>query len=323
MNVLLGITGGIAAYKSCELLRQFQRAGHTIKVIMTAAAQEFVTPKTFESLSDNQVYTPDWFANTRGNAHIELARWADVLIIAPATANTLYKCAQGKADDLLSTVYLAYDRKTFFAPAMNSKMLENSAVQNNINLLKNAGNIILDPTSGELACKEVGPGKMMQPEDIFRWVIELTGTSSSLLGKKIVLTAGPTREYIDPVRFISSPSTGTMGVAIAHEALCRGGEVTLVHGPMQVPYKGTAIAVTSAQEMFEAVMQQLPCDIFVGTAAVADYRPEQASCSKIKKSTSNLNLHLCANPDIIHTVADSHKVKNLVIGFSAETDHII
>lgn len=323
MHILLGITGGIAAYKSCILLREFQKAGHLVKVIMTDASQNFIGEKTFESLTEDQVYTSDWLKRTQGNAHIHLARWADIFIIAPATANSLYACAHGKADDLLGTVFLAFDKPVFFAPAMNTKMLEQPAVIQNMNTLKTRGHIMLDPQSGELACKEVGPGKMMEPEDIFRLVLQTHFSPSKLLNLKIVITAGPTREYIDPVRFISSPSTGAMGFCIAQACLKRGAQVILIHGPTQLNYSGESISVVSAQEMFEAVKKNTPCHIFIGAAAVADYAPLNQSKSKAKKSKQDFNLTLTRTRDIISHVASNKLAKKLTVGFAAQTERVV
>lgn len=321
MNVLLGITGGIAAYKSCVLLRLFQKSGHPVRVIMTENAQSFVTDKTFEGLADNQVFTENWLTQTRGNAHIDLARWADVFIIAPATANTLYKCSHGKADDLLSTVYLAFDKKVFWAPAMNSKMLDQPSVVDNIRRLSKKGDVILDPASGELACKEVGPGKMMEPEDIFHTVTH-TQATDPLYKKNIVITAGPTREYLDPVRFLSSPSTGKMGVAIAQEARRRGAHVTLIHGPMSQTFDGNTVAVTSAQQMKEAVFEHLPCDVFISSAAVSDYQSANIADEKIKKSEDAFTPTLTRTPDILAEVTRTQK-SSINIGFAAETHHVV
>ncbi|MCB0272144.1 MAG: bifunctional phosphopantothenoylcysteine decarboxylase/phosphopantothenate--cysteine ligase CoaBC [Bdellovibrionales bacterium] len=323
MHVLLGITGSIAAYKSCEILRQFQQHGHKVKVIMTDASQQFITSKTFEGLTEDQVYTSNWFTTTKGNAHIHLARWADVFIIAPATAHSLYKCAYGKADDLLSNVYLAFDKKTFFAPAMNTQMLEDASVQNSLAHLTQKGDEILDVGSGELACKEIGLGKMMEPEDIFKTVIKRISNTSKLFGKKILLTAGATREYIDPVRYISSPSTGLMGILLAQEALERGAKVTLVSGPTDLPYKGEMVKVTSADEMFESTQSFLPCDIFVGAAAVADYKPLNPSKEKIKKTNEDITLTCTKNPDILSYVSQQRSQNQFIVGFAAETNNII
>lgn len=323
MHILLGITGGIAAYKSCELLRLFQKAGHQVKVIMTDTAQHFVGQKTFESLTQDQVYTSKWLALTQGNAHIDLARWADVCVVAPATAHTIFKCAHGKADDLLSTVYLAFEGLVYFAPAMNTVMLNNIAVTQNIDILTSQGHVILDPQSGELACKEVGKGKMMEPEDIFEHVMASPHKTSKLLNRSIVITAGPTREYLDPVRFISSPSTGLMGVALAHEALARGAHVKLIHGPMHIQYKGQGLPVTTAKDMFDITMEHMPCDIFVGAAAVADYTPATPQLHKLKKTDQGLTLELKRTQDLIAHISQNKLAKELVIGFAAQTEDVV
>lgn len=324
MNVLLGVTGSIATYKACELVRQFQNAGCEVKVILTDSAQQFVSKLTFESITENQVYTNMFGNEVHGNIHIDLARWADVLVVAPATANIISKFAQGQADDFLSTVYLAFDGPCFIAPAMNTKMWLETSVQKNVEILKSKKNIFIEPQEGVLACKEVGIGKMDEPESICKKVIASYRGNSKLQNKKILITAGPTREYFDPVRFLSSPSSGKMGIALAKEAFKRGADVTLVHGPISADsFSGKKIGVVSAKEMMEEVRKQLPCDIFVSTAAVSDYRFDEVLASKFKKGQHEVTLKLLPNPDILHYVSKEKKYNDLVIGFAAETNDIV
>lgn len=324
MNILLGVTGSIATYKACELVRQFQERGCTVKVILTDSAQQFVSKLTFESITNDTVYTNMFGTDVSGNIHIDLARWADAFVVAPATANIISKFAYGLADDFLSTVYLAFDGMCFIAPAMNTKMWEESSVQANVQTLKNKKNIFLDPKDGELACKEIGIGKMDEPENICEFVIGTFRNHSKLQDKNILITAGPTREYFDPVRFLSSPSSGRMGLAIANEAKKRGATVTLVRGPMQVPdsFSGKDIPVISAKEMMERVREHLPCDIFVSCAAVSDYRFDEVLASKFKKGQHEVTLKLVPNPDILQYVSKEKLYKDLVIGFAAETHDV-
>ena len=324
MNILLGVTGSIATYKACELVRQFQEQGCTVKVILTDSAQQFVGKLTFESITNDIVYTNMFSPDVSGNIHIDLARWADVLVVAPATANIISKFAYSIADDFLSTVYLAYDGACFIAPAMNTKMWDDESVQKNIDTLKAKKNILIEPGEGELACKEVGLGKMSEPDFIATFVINTFRNHSKLQKKQIVLTVGPTREYFDPVRFLSSPSSGKMGLALAIEAEKRGALVTLVHGPIPVPafLKVKKVSVISATEMFEAVRENSPCDIFVSCAAVADYRFDEILSSKFKKGQHELTLKLVPNPDILQYVSREKLYRDLVIGFAAETQDV-
>ena len=324
MNILLGITGSVATYKACELVRQFQENGCQVKVIMTDSAQEFVGKVTFESILNEKIYTNMFDADVSGNIHIDLARWADVFVVAPATANIISKFAHGLADDFLSTTYLAYQGMTFIAPAMNTVMWEDPSTQSNIQILKNKKNIFIDPQDGELACKEIGMGKMAEPDVICKFVLSTYRNHSKLQNKHIVITVGPTREYFDPVRFLSSPSSGKMGLAIAKEAYKRGAKVTVIHGPIQnaESFLGNKLSVTSANEMMEAVKKNTPCDIFVSTAAVSDYRFEEVLSSKFKKGQHELTMKLVPNPDIVAYVSKEKKYKNLVIGFAAETNDV-
>lgn len=324
MNILLGVTGSVATYKSCELVRQFQENGCHVKVIMTDSAQEFVGKLTFESILNEKVYTNMFGSDVSGNVHIDLARWADAFVIAPATANIMAKFAYGLADDFLSTTYLAYQGLLFIAPAMNTVMWNEPSTQANIQTLKNKKNIFIDPQEGELACKEVGMGKMAEAVDICKFVLNTYRNNSKLQNKNIVITVGPTREYFDPVRFLSSPSSGKMGLAIANEGYKRGAKVTMIHGPIQHPesFLGLKISVTSANEMMDAVKKNTPCDIFVSCAAVADYRFEEILSSKFKKGQHELTMKLVPNPDIVAYVSKEKKYKDMVIGFAAETDNV-
>lgn len=344
MNILLGVTGSIATYKACELVRRFQENGCNVKVIMTDSAQEFVGKVTFEAITNEMVYTNLFYSNQNekifkdqsrhekaqanslfsGNIHIELARWADVFLVAPATANIISKFAYGLADDFISTTYLAYQGMVFIAPAMNTVMWEDPSTQINVQTLKNKKNIFISPQSGELACKEIGMGKMEEPDEICKFVLQTYRKNSKIQNKHIVITAGPTREYFDPVRFLSSPSSGKMGLALAKEAHKRGAKVTVIHGPMHniETFLGSKVSVTSAHEMMEAVKKNTPCDIFVSCAAVSDYRFEEILSSKFKKGQHELTLKLVPNPDIVAYVAKEKKFNDMVIGFAAETDDI-
>ena len=324
MNVLLGVTGSVATYKACELVRQFQQNGCHVKVIMTDSAQEFVGKVTFESILNEKVYTNMFGKSAVGNIHIDLARWADVFVVAPATANIISKFAYGTADNFLSTAYLAYDGMVFIAPAMNTTMWDDESVQENIQTLKNKKNIFIEPQLDELACKEIGMGKMEEPEAICKFVLNTFRNNSKLQNKNIVITAGPTREYFDPVRFLSSPSSGKMGLSIAKEAHKRGAKVTVIHGPIQhaESFLGTRVSITSANEMLDAVKKATPCDIFVSAAAVADYRFEEILSSKFKKGQHELTMKLVPNPDIVAYVSKEKKYKDMVIGFAAETNDV-
>ncbi len=324
MNILLGVTGSVATYKACELVRQFQENGCQVKVIMTDSAQEFVGKVTFESILNEKVYTNMFGSDVSGNIHIELARWADAFVVAPATANIISKFAYGLADDFLSTTYLAYQGMVFIAPAMNTVMWEEPSTQANIQTLKNKKNIFIEPQAGELACKEVGMGKMEEPDAICKFVLNTYRNNSKLQKKNIVITVGPTREYFDPVRFLSSPSSGKMGLAIAKEAYKRGANVTVIHGPIQnaESFLGSKISITSANEMLEQVKKNTPCDIFVSCAAVSDYRFDEVLSSKFKKGQHELTMKLVPNPDIVAYVSKEKKYNDMVIGFAAETNDV-
>ena len=324
-NILLGITGGIAAYKSAELIRRLKEQGAEVRVVMTKAAQTFITPLTMQALSGNPVHTQllDTEAEA-GMGHIELARWAELIIIAPCSANFIARLAEGKADDLLTTLCLASKAPIALAPAMNQAMWSNSATQTNMDTLRQRGLKILEPAEGSQACGDVGPGRMQEPDVIAAGVSALFETRL-LEGKRIVITAGPTREAIDPVRYISNHSSGKMGYALAKAAVDAGAKVILISGPVALdpPERVTTINVVSAQQMHDAVIDQLhDCDIFIATAAVADYRPSSPAEQKIKKHEQTLTIELVRNQDILANVsAQSSNI--MTVGFAAETQDVI
>jgi len=328
-HILLGITGGIAAYKSADLARQFVKAGAQVRVVMTRAATEFITPLTLQALTGNQVHLELLDADAEaGMGHIELARWADLIVVAPATADFLARATQSHADDLLSTLILATAAKIALAPAMNQGMWADLGVQKNVEALKQRGYALLGPAQGEQACGDVGLGRMLEPEDILQHCADMFSTGI-LAGQEVLITGGPTREAIDPVRFLSNHSSGKMAYAIAEQAHAAGAKVTLVSGPVALatPEGVSRIDVTSAQEMFAEVMERLnSATVFIGVAAVADYRPEKIAVSKIKKHEDTLELKLVKNPDIIREVAsklNGQDQRALVVGFAAETEDIV
>ncbi len=328
MKVLLAVTGGIACYKSPEIVRRLVDNGVEVRVIMTHSACEFIKPLVFQAVSGFPVHTEllDEQAEA-GMGHIELARWADVLLIAPATANTLAKMVAGTADDLLSTVCLATTATQIVAPAMNSMMWYHAATQANIETLQSRNVTVLGPGEGSQACGETGVGRMLEPADIVRALVDLkdqSGVDKTLAGKQVLITAGPTREDVDPVRFISNHSSGKMGFALARAASIAGARVTLVAGPVSLdtPAGVSRVDVTSAESMHKAVMQVVSeADVFIAVAAVADYRVAEQSESKIKKTSADMVLRLERNPDIL---ADVSALPNrpVCIGFAAETDNL-
>ena len=324
-NVIVGVTGGIAAYKAAELVSLLGKQGHAVRCIMTDAAQQFITPLTLQTLSGNPVYTsmfqmqenPEWQVE-----HIGLARWADCVLIVPATADFIGKVAHGLADDLLSTCVMATAAPVFFAPAMNDQMYSNPLVQRNIDILREAGYGFVDPVEGNLACGTSGKGKMASPERIAA-VLE-TLREQDMKGVRLVVTAGPTREVLDPVRYLTNHSSGKMGYAIARQAANRGADVVLVSGPSSqaVPANVTLVPVQSARDMFEAVKQQYAqADIVIKAAAVADYRPKTVAAQKIKKSDGDMVLELERNPDILAWLGE-HKDHQILMGFAAETNDV-
>ena len=324
-RVLLGITGGIAAYKSADLLRRLQTAGAEVRVVMTQAATEFITPLTFQALSGHPVHLD--LLDTSAEAamgHIELARWADVILIAPATADFIARLVHGEAGDLLSTLCLARKGPLAIAPAMNQAMWSNAATQHNIAALQERDITIFDPAAGYQACGDVGEGRMEDPEQLVELTSGLFG-STLLAGQKVVITAGPTREALDPVRYLSNHSSGKMGYALAEAAAEAGAETVLISGPvaLEPPPRVRVVAVTSAQEMLEASLQEVSgATLFIAAAAVADYRPASAAPQKIKKSTDTLSLSLEKTTDIVATVAGL-KNRPFTVGFAAETENLM
>ncbi len=324
-RILLGITGGIAAYKSAELVRRLREQAAEVQVVMTSAACEFITPLTFQALSGRTVRC-DTFdrSGEAAMSHIELARWADAVLVAPCSANTLAKAANGIADDLLSTLILATDAPLLLAPAMNQQMWAHPATQQNLQTLKDRDVQILGPASGEQACGDHGAGRMLEPNELVDQLIK-SFKHQSLAGQQVLITAGPTREAIDPVRFLSNRSSGKMGYALARAAQEAGAAVTLVSGPvsLEAPAGVQQIKVESANDMHSAVFQHLDkADIFIACAAVADYGITEPAKQKIKKGADTLQITLQKNPDILSEVA-SHASSTFTLGFAAETDDLL
>lgn len=330
-NIVLGVTGGIAAYKSADLVSRLKKLDANVYVVMTAHAKAFISPLTFQSLSQNYV-VEDMFEAPRtwDVEHIALAKLADLFVVAPATANSLAKMATGIADDFLSTTLLATKAPILVAPAMNTQMYLNPVTQRNLRTLEDLGVLFVAPGSGRLACGDEGVGKMAEPQQIVDEIVKLMELASTaeetgiLSGRRVLITAGPTREPLDPVRYLTNHSTGKMGYAIAAAAAAMGAETKLVSGPVELgaPSGVTRIDVESAQEMFEAVMSDLNFDIIIMTAAVADYRPKDVSSQKIKKVEGDLALELTRNPDILYEVGKV-KDKQVLIGFAAETEKVL
>jgi phosphopantothenoylcysteine decarboxylase / phosphopantothenate---cysteine ligase len=327
MRVLLGVTGGIAAYKSAELTRRLQERGAEVQVVMTAGAQQFVTPLTFQALSGRAVRTDLWdSAAEAAMGHIELARWPERIVIAPASADFLARLAHGLADDLLSTLCLATDAPLVVAPAMNRLMWANAATQANVAVLRQRGVTLLGPAEGSQACGETGAGRMVEPQDIVDAVFAAprSGSPQPLRGRKVVVTAGPTRERIDPVRFITNRSSGKMGFAVAEAARDAGAEVVIVSGPVNVatPTGVRRVCVESAEQMMNAVQAEIAdTDIFIAAAAVSDYRMREVAEHKIKKTRDEISLELTRTPDILATVA-AGAPRPFVVGFAAETQNV-
>ena len=325
-NIVIGITGGIASYKSADLTRRLMEAGAQVRIMMTTAATEFVTALTFQALSGHPVFldeTKDNASSDSGMAHIELARWADIIVIAPASANTIAKLAQGRADNLLTTTCLASAAIKCFAPAMNRIMWQDNNTQSNCQNLVDNNWLQLGPDSGLQACGETGEGRMLEVNEILS-SLQQCFKSHSLQGLDLMITAGPTYEAIDPVRFIGNRSSGRMGYAIAIAAREAGANVTLISGPshLEQPDKVTFVAVESAEEMKQAVFAAIDsCHIYISTAAVADYRVADVATQKIKKSEDSLNLQLVKNTDIISQVAGLSN-RPYVVGFAAETENL-
>ena len=323
-NLVLGVCGGIAAYKSVEFLRLLIKAGASVQVVMTTHAGEFVGPLTFEALSQQKVCTSLFDPHdSAGIQHIQWAEDADAVIVAPATANMIAKLAHGLADDPLSTFMLAVTSPTMICPSMNTNMYASEAVQDNLQILKRRGFAVVEPEAGELACGTTGPGRLPEPDYILDRLYALM-TPKDLNGQRILVTAGPTHEPIDPVRYISNPSSGKMGYAVARAAEMRGADVTLVSGPtcLSPPNNVRVIQVTTAAQMAHAVMENFDrADVLIKSAAVADYTPEHAEPHKIKKNDKPQTLPLKPTQDILKTVS-MQKNGQLVVGFAAETQHL-
>lgn len=323
-NILLGITGGIAAYKACALTSKLTQAGAHVKVIMTESATEFVSPLTFQALSRNPVYT-DTFdeKDPQKVAHIDVADWADVVLIAPATANIIGRIAHGLADDMLSTTLLATTAPVYIAPAMNVNMYNHPAVIQNTKTLASWGYHFIEPGAGYLACGWIGKGRMEEPESIITVINNHLSSTGKLTGKKVLISAGPTREQLDPVRFFTNRSSGKMGFALAEAAAYYGAEVTLVTGPVSLTISNKSINrldVTTAEEMYQVMSKEFPTqDIVIKAAAVADYRPTIVYNEKMKKTQMNdLNIEMERTTDILATLGEQKK-EQFLVGFAAET----
>jgi phosphopantothenoylcysteine decarboxylase/phosphopantothenate--cysteine ligase len=323
-RILLGVTGGIAAYKSADLVRRLREAGAAVRVVMTDAACEFITELTLQAVSNQPVHRN--LLDTRAESamgHIELARWADAVLVAPASADFLARLAQGRGDDLLTTLCLASAAPLAVAPAMNQQMWRNPATQANVTTLRQRGVQVFGPTEGSQACGDVGPGRMLEPTELAALTAGLF-ESGALDGLNVLITAGPTWEALDPVRGLTNKSSGKMGYAVAEAAAEAGAQVTLISGPVALtpPERIATVRVTSAQEMYDAVHARVgSAAIFIGIAAVADYRPASMAEQKIKKTTERLSIELVRNPDILASVA-ALKPAPFTVGFAAETEHL-
>lgn len=325
-RIVVGVSGGIAAYKACDLVSKLSKKDYEVKVILTKHAEKFVSKLTFEALCHNYVET-DLFdeSNEDPIAHITLAKWADLMIIVPATANIIAKVTHGISDDLLSTTFLACNKRKMICPAMNTQMYENPITQKNIQACKDLGYQILDPVVGHLACNDTGRGKMIEPADIVEAIDNYFNTSNKLSGKTVLISAGPTQEAMDPVRFISNHSSGKQGYAIAKAAKAMGANVILVSGPVQLEkIEGIqTIDVTSALDMFEAIKQNADkADYIIMAAAVSDYRPENIAEHKIKKSDDTIEMTFVKNPDILAYLGQHKTKKQIICGFAMETQDL-
>lgn len=324
-QILLGVSGGIAAYKSAELIRRLKDHGADVRVVMTAAAMEFITPLTLQALSGNAVHTtlldPEAEA---GMGHIELARWADLILVAPASADFMARLATGRGDDLLTTLCLATPAPIALAPAMNQGMWRDPATQANVDTLQQRNIHLFGPAAGEQACGDIGPGRMLEAEELAELAAGLFN-SRLLDGIALTITAGPTREAIDPVRYISNHSSGKMGYCLAQAAADAGAIVTLISGPtnLNCPERVHRVDVVSAQDMYDAAMMTMgSSQIFIACAAVADYRPQQCAVQKIKKANDTMSIELIRNPDIVSAVAN-HPQRPFTVGFAAETQNLL
>ena len=327
-TLLVGVTGGIAAYKGCELVSRLKKLGAEVHVIMTASAMKLVQPATLEVLSQNPVATDTFHAfDSKEVTHIALAKAADLVVIAPASANVIAKLANGLADDMLTTTLLATQAPLLLAPAMNTVMYQHPATQANLQLLVSRGAMTIGPDGGWLACGDVGPGRMSEPHEIAEECLRILTASGDFKGKKVLVTAGPTREALDPVRYLSNHSSGKMGYAIAQAALKRGAEVTLVTGPVNLPPVGGAemVHVTTTQELYEAVTGLAPGqDVVIQAAAPADYQAQRVSYQKLKKKgDQGLDLHLVPTRDVAQAIGQHKKPGQVFVGFAAETENLI
>ena len=324
-RVLLGVSGSIAAYKSPDIVRRLQDLGAEVRVIVTDGGKEFVSERSLQTISKNKVYSNLWDKEAElAMGHIELAKWSDIVIIAPASANTIAKLCHGRADDLLSTVILATDAKVMLAPSMNQQMFASKAMKDNLEILLKRDIDIIEPGFGEQACGDIGEGRLAEPLDIAKQAADLF-TSSSLSGKKVLITLGGTIEAIDPVRYISNHSSGKMGMALAHECIQAGAKTTLIIGSISIDIEKRAevIRIVSAEDMYKAVMQRIESqDLFISCAAVADFRPKHISGKKIKKNNNSVTIELIENKDILASVCQLNK-KPICIGFAAETENFI
>ncbi|WP_456465586.1 bifunctional phosphopantothenoylcysteine decarboxylase/phosphopantothenate--cysteine ligase CoaBC [Persephonella sp.] len=323
-NILLGVAGSIAAYKSCEIVRYLQKKGAKVRICLTPSAEEFVGRLTFRALTGEDVLS-EWKDGKTGLEHIFWARWADAFVIAPATANTIAKITVGIADNFLNSVALAYGKPIVFAPAMNTVMYNSPQTQENIKKLKSWGHIFVEPLEGELACGEEGEGKLADVDDIITQILYAL-LPKYLKGKKVIATAGGTREFFDPIRYISNASSGQMGYALAKIAYALGGDVTLISAPtcLKKPYGVKTVEVVSARDMYKAVMENFPnADIVIMNSAVADFRPESYSGEKLKKSIEKPVIKLVSNPDILKELGEKKRKDQILIGFAAESQDII
>ena len=324
-RIVLGVSGSIAAYKSPDIVRRLQDLGAEVRVIVTSGGREFVSERSLQTISKNKVHDNLWDKEAElAMGHIELAKWADVIIIAPASANTIAKLCHGRADDLLSTVILATEAKIMIAPAMNQQMFASSAMKDNLQLLRKRGMLIIEPGFGEQACGDIGEGRLAEPSEIAKQAADLF-TSSVLSGKNILITLGGTKESIDPVRFISNHSSGKMGMALAHACIQAGAKTTLIVGSISVDIEKRAeiIHVVSADDMYKAVMKKIKSqDLFISCAAVADFKPKRTNKHKIKKTDHSMTIELTENKDILASVCQL-ETRPICVGFAAETENHI
>lgn len=326
-TVVLGVTGGIAAYKIASLASMLKKQHANVEVIMTENATNFITPITFESLTGNKCLVDTFDRNFQFQVeHVSLAKRADFFMIAPATANVIAKIAHGLADDMLTTTFLACKKPKYLVPAMNTQMYENPITQDNLEICRKYGMHVIDPACGYLACGDIGAGKMPEPETLFEYIVNEIACPKDLAGKKILVTAGPTREAIDPVRYITNHSTGKMGYAIAADAVRRGAEVTLVSGPvnLKAPLGVTLVPITSARDMFEAVTSRSQeQDAIIKSAAVADYRPKVVGTEKTKKKDGDMAIELERTDDILAWLGTHRREGQFLCGFSMETENML